>query len=338
MQRSSCGHQNAPGSLFCVTCGMPLSQGSQAAAVQQPHFNMQNAGPGGVGWQSPPTINQPLPVSPPQQPLASMPSSAPIQYGKHGGFEGVARNIQRSSEQVGNQQTTQILRFNLEQFDQSGNRTMMMSVEMRGLSIIGNISEGDRVEVFGQREGGLILAKEIQNVTTDSRVKTEGITTAMKVFMAIFAIFGLVILALVGYIFVSVLVLHRVPFGPPVSFGPPNNFGTPSTLVASPDAVLNSYCSDLRSGAYQWAYDQYSTRLKSEVSPAQLSQMWSGKFIDSCTHDSAQVSGKQAMTTLSITAKILANQVPPPEQTYTYHIVLVQDGSNGWKIDRIQSL
>lgn len=265
----------------------------------------------------------------------SAPISPPIQYGKHGGFEGVARNIQRSSEQVGNQQTTQILRFVLEQYDQSGNRTRVMSVEMRSLSIVGVISEGDRVEVFGKQEGGLILADQIQNLTTEAPVKAEGLSTATKVFIAILAIFGMVILALVGYIFVSVLVFHQVPFGPQVPSGPPN-FGTPSNTTASPGNVMDTYCSDLRSSAYQWAYDQYSTRLKSEVSSAQLSQMWSGKFIDSCTHDSVQVSGKQASTTLSITAKILSNQVPPPEQTYTYHVILVQDGSNGWKIDSLQ--
>ena len=139
----------------------------------------------------------------------SAPITPPIQYGKHGGIEGVARNIQRSSEQVGNQQTTQILRFVLEQYDQGGNRTRMMSVEMRSLSIVGVISEGDRVEVFGKQEGGLILAEQIQNLTTEAPVKAEGFSGPMKVFIAIFAIFGVVILALVGYIFVSVLVLVK---------------------------------------------------------------------------------------------------------------------------------
>jgi zinc-ribbon domain len=178
MQCPKCGQQNRADARFCDKCGESLAQRGQTAMAQQrSQVNTQNTGPGGMGWQSPTTINQALPVSSPQPSKGSMSPSAPItppiQYGKDGGYEGRARNVQRSSEQLGQQLTTQILRFVLEQFDQSGNRTTIMSIEMRGLSIVGNISEGDRVEVFGKREGGLIFAEQIHNLTTGETVRAK---------------------------------------------------------------------------------------------------------------------------------------------------------------------
>jgi hypothetical protein len=330
MQCPSCGHQNRTDASFCVKCGAPLTQSGQATtAPPSSQFNTQNAGPGGLGWQSSTTMSQPLPVSPPKQPMAppshSAPPTPPVKHREHGGIVGVARNIQLRqalSVSTGLQET--ILTFRLEQYDSGGNRTRVVPVEIRGLSLTGFISDGDWAEVSGKVKDGMVRAKQVRNLTTGGVVGTKGISTAVKVVWVI----GLVILAFVVYLIVFQGILN------PASH--PGGFGTPSNSASSDD-VLNTYCSDLGSGAYQWAYDQYSTRLKSEVSSAQLSQMWSGKFIDSCTHDSVQVSGKQATTTLSITAKILANQSPPPEQTYTYHIVLVQDGSNGWKIDSLQS-
>ncbi len=98
----------------------------------------------------------------------------------------------------------------------------------------------------------------------------------------------------------------------------------------SPDQVLKTYCSSIQSGAYQDAYDQYSRKLKSEVSSAQFTQMWSDKHLGSCAHDTIQTSGNTATTTLS-TEDFFTKQVQ------SYSVTLIQDGSDGWKIDSIQS-
>jgi hypothetical protein len=280
----------------------------------------QMTGPGSPGYQSP-TLHSP---SMPQQPAASTPP--PSQSRGHGGIVGIAREVRQSSEQSGgvsgqqgSQQTTQVLRFRLELYDQSGNRTQVKSVEMRGLSIVGFISDGDHVEVFGKLEGGLIRTKQIVNLTTGANVKTEGYSTFYKV-IAGFVIFCIVgALSFGAYAFISYAVLHQDPFKPT------SNSSAPTT---SPDEVLNTYCTSLQVHDFQTAYDQYSSGLKSRVSSAQLSQTWSDKPLE-CTHNSVQVSGNQATTTLSI-------YEPIAKQTDTFHVTLVLDGSNGWVIDSIQ--
>ena len=80
---------------------------------------------------------------------------------------------------------------------------------MRGRSIVGVISEGDEVEVFGKEEDGLIHAKQIQNLTTVAAVKAKGIPTAIKVFTAI----GIVIFVLF-MTFIVLLILGVFQIGP----------------------------------------------------------------------------------------------------------------------------
>ena len=96
----------------------------------------------------------------------------------------------------------------------------------------------------------------------------------------------------------------------------------------TPDQTLSSYCSDIQSGAYQQAYDEYSANLKNQVSSSQLTQMWSGQHLDGCTHDTINTTGNSANTTLSthdFFTKAVAN----------YKVTLLEDGNNGWKIDSI---
>src|SRR6266567_5562585 len=106
--------------------------------------------------------------------------------------------------------------------------------------------------------------------------------------------------------------------------------GYPFSLLSS---ILlgqtTSYCSDIQSRAYQDGYNQFSDRLKGEVSSTQFIQMWSGKFIDACVPDVIHITGNQATTTLS-THEVRTNA------TQTYQITLPQDGTNGWRIDSLQ--
>jgi hypothetical protein len=101
------------------------------------------------------------------------------------------------------------------------------------------------------------------------------------------------------------------------------------TNLSSPDQVLNSYCQDIQSGAYQQAYDEYSTKLKSKVTSSQLTQMWADQHLDSCTHNSVVESTNAANTTLS-THDFFTKNIT------NYNVTLIRDGNNGWKIDNIQ--
>jgi hypothetical protein len=98
---------------------------------------------------------------------------------------------------------------------------------------------------------------------------------------------------------------------------------------ATPDQVLVNFCSGIGSGDYQSAYDQYSHRLQSEVSSAEFTQMWSGVNIAHCTPGVVATNGISATTTLAI-------QDFFTKQITTYRVILIQDGSNGWKIDSFQ--
>jgi hypothetical protein len=98
---------------------------------------------------------------------------------------------------------------------------------------------------------------------------------------------------------------------------------------ATPNQVLENFCSGIASGAYQEAYDQYSHRLQSEVSSSEFTQMWSSVNISHCTPGVVSTNGSSAMTTLTI-------QDFFTKQITIYRIILIQDGSNGWKIDSLQ--
>ncbi len=307
----TCGYQNYPDARFCIKCGSRLSQGGQASNMepQQSQFGTQDTGPGGVGWQSSTSVNQPLPIFVPQRSAAPTPATAPAKPVSRGGYVGFARNIQpirteQSGYGQGSSGSYQILSFRLEQYDSSGNRTNVVPVDMRGRSIIGYISDGDRVEVLGKWEGGLLQSKLVHDLSTGATVKVKR-GAALVVTLITMG----VILLLIGvglFLFIPRLGMNN-----------------------SPDQVLTSYCDDIQSGSYSEAYNQYSDKLKGEVTSTQFIQMWSGKFIDACVPGAIQITGNQATTTLSM-------HNGPTNSTSTYQVTLRQDGSNGWRIDSLQ--
>jgi hypothetical protein len=329
MQCSTCGHQNRPGARFCEECAAPLSRGGQTGNMPPPsQFNTPHTGPGGQGWQSPTTINQALSKSKSSRSAGSspIPTTPSLQRGRHGGVVGVARNIQLRSQQSGFanfQRTTQILSFRLEQYDRIGNRVRVAPVEMRGQNIIGFITDGDWVEVFGKEKDGLLDADATENLSQGALVEARRYPHPLLI--------PLVAILVVVLFFCILSTSNSNSFSPNSSSGS-QTFATPTL---SPDDVLRTYCDDLKSRDFHGAYYVYSTGLKSKVTEAQLRQMWSEKSmmeLNSCTYDPVQVSGTRATTTISIRELFWTSQ----ERYYTYHVVLVQDGSNGWKIDSIE--
>ncbi len=237
---------------------------------------------------------------------------SPLQPGQKDSIVGEAHNIQHRQEQGANS-AEQILTFRVERYDRDGSRLQPVPVEMRGYSMTGFLNEGDQVRVSGTWEGGLLRATRTDNAATGAVVQAKRATMT-----GCFVAFMVVPLIIAAVVVLIVLVSHGV-IGGRAGLGMNN----------SPEQVLTSYCSDIQSRAYQDGYNQFSDRLKGEVSSTQFIQMWSGKFIDACVPDVIHITGNQATTTLS-THEVRTNA------TQTYQITLRQDGTNGWRIDSLQ--
>jgi hypothetical protein len=176
MQCPMCGRQNRPGALVCDQCRTPLSQENPGRnALPAPvRLSKSNAAPGGQGWEpSPaPPLSSSMLLGQAGQQLAITPPVA--RADSHEGFQGVAHVIQQRTESNG-PRTSTIMSFRLEQFDQmSGDRTRVIPVELRGLSIAGIINDGDKVTVFGRVKEGLLRAKRVDNSTTGGMVEVAG--------------------------------------------------------------------------------------------------------------------------------------------------------------------
>lgn len=95
-------------------------------------------------------------------------------------IEGIARKISRVSEPsknpwvVGGMQSGVVMHFRVETPDEEGNIVDTTSVEMRGKEIRGEMVDGDTVRVTkGKVKQGVVLAKEVLNITTNSKVKVK---------------------------------------------------------------------------------------------------------------------------------------------------------------------
>jgi hypothetical protein len=178
MQCSACGFQNRPEARFCYNCGRELTQPDQAhiLAALSSETSTPSAGPGGSGWQPSTPLSS---LQPPDPASGLFPSSGtPATLRESGGFKarGTARTVQfRSGKSLGvdgKEIQVQVLEFLLEQYDSSGNRSLV-PVEMRGRSIKGLINDGDDVEVSGQWKNGLLYTTNFSNRTISSQVKAK---------------------------------------------------------------------------------------------------------------------------------------------------------------------
>lgn len=108
------------------------------------------------------------------------------------------------------------------------------------------------------------------------------------------------------------------------------NIGSVASLTSStPDDALNTFCHSIQSGAYQEAYDEYSSNLKAQVSSSEFIDMWSDQNLEACTHDTINTSGNQASTTLT-TRNFFTHEAR------SYNVTLVQEADKSWRIDSLE--
>jgi hypothetical protein len=128
----------------------------------------------GEGWSSdlPDPIGSEVSSSPPA------PRQRSGAGGRSGVFVGEARNIDRTQEQGGlnYQRTFQVLTFRVDCRDSVGNLQQSVQVRLRGQRIVGNVREGERVEVRGRPgRGGVVQVGSFWNVATQSNVTSGGL-------------------------------------------------------------------------------------------------------------------------------------------------------------------
>jgi hypothetical protein len=87
-------------------------------------------------------------------------------------YTGTAVAINRRFESRRRLPTEQVATFRLERYDARGDRRPPISVEMRGLTITGGISDGERVRVSGRMRGGVLAAHEVYSLTTGGTMST----------------------------------------------------------------------------------------------------------------------------------------------------------------------
>lgn len=90
---------------------------------------------------------------------------------------GTVSSVSRRADQVGKSRRappSQVLTFRLERFDEHGDRRGVITVELRGLELSGDVAVGDRVEAVGRIRGGILHAKAVHNLTTGGTVRQVG--------------------------------------------------------------------------------------------------------------------------------------------------------------------
>ena len=116
----------------------------------------------------------------------------------HGHVRGVARSVQLRTTEP----SDEVLSFRIDQYDGAGNRVQPVGVELRHHRL-GQVSEGEEVEVRGRWKDGTLQAERIVNLTTGAQIK--GASRRARVLIA--AIF-LVIIG-VGFVFLAVVAITQ---------------------------------------------------------------------------------------------------------------------------------
>ena len=163
MPRCPNGHACDDDARFCDTCGVALAltptaplQDSERSQGGLSEFADDAAWPAGAtdAPAVPGGRDVPATESPARQ-LAERPGVQGQVVGRRGGVgsvRGIARGISARSEPWGQGWSRQILSMRVEHYDASGNRLQPVTVELRGWTLSGQISEGEEVDV--RREMG----------------------------------------------------------------------------------------------------------------------------------------------------------------------------------------
>lgn len=142
----------------------PRSQGSMARPS-----NESSRSPEQTGWA-------PLDPSGSAQ-SAPLARSAAVR--SHGGWVGMVSGVRYRTDQHGRAPKSvqnQVLTFRLEQFTEGGDRSGVLTVELRGPELSGDVADGDRVEVHGRMKKGVLRAGTVHNLTTGATVRQVGVT------------------------------------------------------------------------------------------------------------------------------------------------------------------
>jgi pSer/pThr/pTyr-binding forkhead associated (FHA) protein len=143
---------------------------------------------------APPRSEQPpawpavdLPTPPRSERPSAWPTAVPFQ----GAWVGMVSGVRNRTEQHGggsNSVQIQVLTFRLEQFTEGGDRSRVLSVELRGPEISGDVADGDRVEVRGRLKKGVLQARTVHNLTTGATVGDFGVA-GRRILGAVAAVF-----------------------------------------------------------------------------------------------------------------------------------------------------
>jgi hypothetical protein len=96
-----------------------------------------------------------------------------------------------------------IVSFRASVFDEAGNLSRLVPVEIRGSAIAGSLNENDDVEAFGRYRAGTLRAKWIKNLTDGSLLTAEGLPVWAKVVAGLFFALIAAFMLFVGYQLVS---------------------------------------------------------------------------------------------------------------------------------------
>lgn len=96
----------------------------------------------------------------------------------------------------------------------------------------------------------------------------------------------------------------------------------------SPEQVLASFCSSIKSNELENAYKAYSNSLQSRVSFGIFKQQWGET--EECTYDISSSSQNQAYGNIAIKKRGF-------NQNQTYVVLLINENTDNWIIDSVQS-